>query len=121
MWYSSRCRSDGGWLHGSSILGVVLGPEYFPLGEIKVSQGAREVLNEAGVSVDELTKRYQGRDWGDCSSVDKNANEFALAEGKSIMAVYKLPTGRQVWIITGSSRSWTTVTVGERRAGESPP
>ncbi|MBK9257784.1 MAG: type I restriction endonuclease subunit M [Saprospiraceae bacterium] len=53
--------------------------------------------------------RHQSQDWGDCCPDDA-----ALLDGSRIFSVYVIPAGlytleSKVWIITESSREYTTV------------
>lgn len=58
--------------------------------------------------------RHQSSDWGDCCPDDAALNDAALLDGSRVFSVYTIPDGLytlsdRVWIITESSREYTTV------------
>ena len=58
--------------------------------------------------------RHQSGDWGDCCPDDAALNDAALLDGSRIFSVYTIPAGLyslsdRIWIITESSREYTTV------------
>ena len=58
--------------------------------------------------------RHQSGDWGDCCPDDAVLNDAALLDGSRVFSVYIIPAGlytleSKVWIITESSREYTTV------------
>jgi hypothetical protein len=58
--------------------------------------------------------RHQSGDWGDCCPDDAALNDAALLDGSRVFSVYFIPAGlytleSKVWIITESSREYTTV------------
>ncbi len=58
--------------------------------------------------------RHQSGDWGDCCPDDAALNDAALHDGSRIFSVYIIPAGLytlsdRIWIITESSREYTTV------------
>ncbi len=58
--------------------------------------------------------RHQSGDWGDCCPDDAALNDTALLDGSRVFSVYLIPTGlytleSAVWVITESSREYTTV------------
>lgn len=60
------------------------------------------------------TERHQSGDWGDCCTDDAALNDAAIIDGSRIFSVYTIPAGlytlsESVWIITESSRDYTTV------------
>jgi len=59
-------------------------------------------------------ERHQLGDWGDCCPDDAALNDAALLDGSRVFSVYIIPAGlytleTKVWIITESSREYTTV------------
>jgi hypothetical protein len=58
-------------------------------------------------------RRHASGDWGDMSKQDKEANEFALANGERLFSSYKLPEPidgeDKLWVITEYDHSLTTV------------
>jgi len=58
--------------------------------------------------------RHQSGDWGYCCPEDAALNDAALLDGSRVFSVYIIPAGlytleSKVWIITESSREYTTV------------
>ncbi len=58
--------------------------------------------------------RHQFADFGECCPEDAARNEAALQDGSRIFSVYTIPAGlytleSSVWVITESSREYTTV------------
>ncbi|MBP6236737.1 MAG: hypothetical protein KA536_11365 [Saprospiraceae bacterium] len=58
--------------------------------------------------------RHLRGDWGDCCPYDAALNDAALLDGSRVFSVYTIPTGLytlsdRIWIITESSREYTTV------------
>lgn len=58
--------------------------------------------------------RHQSGDWGDCCPDDAALNDAALLDGSRVFSVYHIPSGlytleSKVWVITESSREYTTV------------
>ena len=80
----------------------------FPLGDCRISPGAREHLAEAGVRVGALLARHATGDWGQVCPEDAAENELSLREGFRILSDYPV-ADEKVWIITEWDRSATTV------------
>ena len=64
--------------------------------------------------ISKCISRHRSGDWGDCCSDDAALNDAALLDGSRIFSVYIIPSGlytleSKVWIITESSRAYTTV------------
>ncbi len=58
--------------------------------------------------------RHLSCDWGDCCPEDASLNDAAVVDGSRIFSVYTIPAGlfaleSRIWIITESSREYTTV------------
>ena len=67
-----------------------------------------------GEFVRSCVSRHLSGDWGDCCPDDASLNDAALVDGSRIFSVYTIPDGlytleRRIWIITESSREYTTV------------
>lgn len=84
-------------------------PAKFPLGKVCCTLGAAQEFDRAGVSHYALVCRHQNGDWGETDPEDWRRNEEALAEGGGLFSSYFLPSGANVWIVTESSRTLTTV------------
>lgn len=81
----------------------------FELGDVYLTPGAVEALEEADVLGLRYLTRHAMGDWGDVSDDDKRANDRALVDGSRIFSAYILPvTGEKIWIITEADRSKTT-------------
>ncbi len=81
----------------------------FPLGEIYLTIGAREALEEANQLPNEFLVRHQSGDWGIVCEDDKRENELSVKEGFRILSVYKTEKGEKIWVITEWDRESTTV------------
>jgi len=81
----------------------------FSLGQVVATPGALENLRTAQHNALDLIFRHVTGDWGDLDEEDKKENELSLKQGYRILSVYKLPTGKKVWIITEVDRSSTTI------------
>ena len=81
----------------------------FSLGNIYLTPGAIETLNESGQDVASLLRRHIIGDWGDLDSEDKQANEDALECGARIFSAYIVGNDEKLWVITESDRASTTV------------
>lgn len=80
----------------------------FSLGNIYLTPGAIEVLNENRLDVTALLRRHVSGDWGDLDSEDKQMNDDAINCGARIFSAYGV--GREkLWVITEADRSATTV------------
>jgi hypothetical protein len=72
----------------------------FKPGQILVTPGCLEKLEEAGQSFGELLQRHLAGDWGVVCPEDAEANTQALKDGSRLLSAYVLKTGEKVWIIT---------------------
>jgi hypothetical protein len=81
----------------------------FPLGRIVATQGAVDLR----IDLSRYLQRHQCGDWGDLCRDDKQSNEDALIDGDRILSCYKLPGGRNIYIITEWDRSSTCVMLCE--------
>ena len=94
---ASFCRFDYGSLFMSSTVFSAT-CEHVPFGEF----------------VRSCVARHLACDWGDCCPDDAALNDAALLDGSRIFSAYHIPSGlygldSQIWIITESSRKYTTV------------
>ena len=81
----------------------------FNLGQVVATRTLAEYCAEKNYSMLSYLIRHGQCDWGDLHEDDKEANEEALKEGLRILSSYKLPDGKQIWIITEADRSATTL------------
>ena len=84
-----------------------------PLGQVVVTPGALQALEEAGQSPREFLRRHVVGDWGELGEEDRVENEFSVAKGFRILSSYTLSTGEKLWIITEADRSATTLLLPE--------
>lgn len=81
----------------------------FPLGQVFMTIGAREVLAESGEQPFEFLKRHQVGDWGLVCEDDAKENILSVRENFRILSVYKTKLDEKIWIITEADRSSTTL------------
>lgn len=67
-----------------------------------------------GAFIRSCIERHLLGDWGDCCLDDASLNDAAVIDGSRILSVYLIPSGlygleSKIWIITESSREYTTV------------
>ena len=77
------------------------------LGQIVATANAISELPNAEML--QALARHCAGDWGDVCEDDRQANEYALANGERILSVYYTETGIKFWIITEWDRSITTI------------
>ena len=80
----------------------------FPLGEIYLTVGAQDALEESNQLPNEFLARHQIGDWGLVCAEDKKENDLSVKEGFRIFSAYKTEKGEKLWIITEADRSSTT-------------
>ena len=81
----------------------------FPLGEVYLTIGAQDALEESNQTAIEFLSRHQKGDWGLVCEDDKRENELSLKEGFRILSSYKTSKGVKIWIISEASRDSTTL------------
>ena len=80
----------------------------FPLGNVYLTIGAREALEESNQTATEFLAKHQSGDYGDICEDDKRENELSVKEGFRILSSYKTLKGVKIWIITEADRSSST-------------
>jgi hypothetical protein len=80
----------------------------FDVGQVVITQGARECLGKVCVDVVELLGRHQGGDWAEMELGDQQENEFSLKNGLRIFSRYTYGDVK-FWVITEADRSATTI------------
>lgn len=85
----------------------------FPLGNVYMTVGAQEVLEEANQQPLEFLSRHEKGDWGLVCEDDKRENELSLKEGFRLLSVYQTNSGVKLWCITEYNRSATTLLLPE--------
>jgi hypothetical protein len=80
----------------------------FPLGQVFLTVGVREALEESEQMPIDFLSEHQSGNWGDICEADKQENELSVKEGFRILSAYKTTRGEKLWIITEADRSSTT-------------
>ena len=80
----------------------------FPLGEVYLTIGASEALEESNQSANEYLAQHSSGNWGIVGQEDWQENDFSAKEGFRILSAYKTGKGEKLWVITESDRSSTT-------------
>ncbi len=81
----------------------------FPLGNVYLTIGAREALEESNQTANAFLSRHQCGDYGDICEDDKRENELSVKEGFRILSSYKTSQGVKIWVITEADRTSTTL------------
>ncbi len=81
----------------------------FPLGEIYLTIGVQEALEESNQMPNEFLAKHQSGNWGLVCEDDKKENELSVKEGFRILSAYKTDRDVKIWVITEADRNSTTV------------
>jgi hypothetical protein len=81
----------------------------FSLGQIFITIGAREALDESNQTANEILAEHQRGDWGLVCEDDREENELSVREGFRILSAYRTARDEKLWVITEVDRSSTTV------------
>ena len=81
----------------------------FPLGQIFLTVGAREALEESNQSAVEFLAKHSTGNWGDVCREDAEENDFSVKEEFRILSAYKTEKGEKLYVITEWDRSITTI------------
>lgn len=81
----------------------------FPLGNVYLTVGAKEALEESNQLSNEFLARHQKGDWGDVCEDDKRENELSIREAFRILSAYKTARDVKLWVITEADRNSTTI------------
>lgn len=84
----------------------------FKLGQIVVTRGVWDWVNQEISVLHSILQRHQSGDWGELEKEDKLANDSALQLGARILSCYRV-NNRKVWILTEGDRSVTTILLPE--------
>ncbi|MEJ7861234.1 MAG: hypothetical protein WKF90_06300 [Pyrinomonadaceae bacterium] len=85
----------------------------FPLGNVYLTIGTREALEESNQAATEFLARHQKGDWGIVGKEDWKENDFSVTRGFRILSAYKTSKGEKLWCITEACRSSTTILLPE--------
>ena len=80
----------------------------FQLGEVFLTIGAMEALEEANQLPNEFLAQHQSGNWGLVCEDDRRENELSVKEGFRILSSYKTSKGIKIWLITEADRNSTT-------------
>ena len=80
----------------------------FSLGNVYMTIGAREALEESNQFPNEFLAKHQTGDFGIIGKEDWKENELSIKEGFRILSAYKTKLGVKIWLITEADRSSTT-------------
>jgi hypothetical protein len=79
-------------------------------GEIIMTAGVDDLVQQGRLNPNQYLRRHLGGDWGDLDEGDRRQNDAALASGGvRLFSSYQVDRGLQLWIITESDRSVTTL------------
>lgn len=81
----------------------------FSLGEVFLTIGAKEALEESNQLPNEFLAKHQTGDYGLVCEADRKENDLSIREGFRILSAYKTSKGVKIWIITEADRSSTTI------------
>jgi ribosomal protein L39E len=81
----------------------------FPLGNVYLTVGAREALEESNQLPKEFLLKHQKGEWGIICEDDKKENELSVKEGFRILSAYKTNRDVKIWVITEADRNSTTI------------
>jgi hypothetical protein len=81
----------------------------FPLGQIFITPGAADELEEANQSPQEFLSRHARLEQGELSDEDQRENEFSVNKHLRIFSAFKTTKGEKIWAITEADRSVTTL------------
>jgi hypothetical protein len=85
----------------------------FPLGQIFLTVGAQDALEESNQLPNEFLARHQTGDWGLVCADNRRENDLSVKESFRILSTYKTSEGEKLWIITEADRSSTTILLPE--------
>ena len=88
-------------------------PPKFPLGQLLITRGAGQALEDAVQDPREFLARHQSGDWGEVPEEDKTENEFSVQHGFRILSAYRTANDVKIWVITEADRSATTLLLPE--------
>ena len=72
----------------------------FHPGQIVVTHGALDALQDAGQQPHEFLVRHLSGDWGDLDQEDCQLNDAALVDGSRLLSAYVTRKNERLWIIT---------------------
>lgn len=88
-------------------------PLRFSPGDVYITPGAAEALNEAKEMARDFLLRHLSGDWGEVCDQDRAENEFSIERHLRILSAYRTKRGVRLWLITEADRSCTTLLLPE--------
>lgn len=85
----------------------------FPLGDVVITTGAKELLDRLSLDPATFIARHVTGDWGELCQADQHENKRAVKNGSRVFSSYTLPENSKIWIITEGDRSYTTILLPE--------
>lgn len=85
----------------------------FTLGQVFMTIGAREALEEADQQAFEFLEMHQKGNWGIVGEEDWKENDFSVKAGFRILSAYKTAKDVKIWCISEADRSSTTILLPE--------
>jgi hypothetical protein len=88
-------------------------PGKFDLGQLVMTLGANQAMQEAQQVPLEFLLRHKHGDWGELCAEDRRENERALRVGSRLLSSYHTRHDEKLWVITEWDRSVTTLLLPE--------
>jgi len=88
-------------------------PVRFQLGQLFMTPGAIEALEDAGQSPQEFISRHARLEQGELCDEDYRENLFSVDKRLRIFSAFKTANGVRLWLITEADRSATTILLPE--------
>lgn len=86
----------------------------FQPGRLLVAPEALQALSAHQIPVISVLLRHIAGDWGIVSEDDRAQNDLSIAAGLRLLAVYPLPDGARILVVTEWDRSQTTIELLEQ-------
>ncbi|MCA1625867.1 MAG: hypothetical protein LC778_19125 [Acidobacteria bacterium] len=84
-------------------------PVRFQLGQIYLTPGAQDTLEESGESAQTFINRHARLERGELSDEDHKENLFSVDKHLRIFSAFKTARDVKLWVITEADRSATTI------------
>ena len=81
----------------------------FPLGQVVITPGAIEALDDSNELPITFLRKHQSGDWGIVGKEDWEENQFSLSNGYRLLSAYRTAKEEKIWILTEADRSVTTI------------
>jgi hypothetical protein len=84
-------------------------PVRFQLGQLYLTPGAQDALEESGESAHIFINRHARLEQGELSDEDHCENLLSISHQLRIFSAFKTTSGVKIWVITEADRSVTTI------------